>query len=158
TKQLARGGVGAEKARFQVLIDVRDRRFLVEISESLLALAEHLLSAEAIEFGRSARGEDAEDEEAACFLRHRLAIEDGQVPEDCSLHVAQRDTEITLNAHSRKRSIRRKEPPGVDGMVAQTSADDVFARGAANIPSDVLHDLVVPEIRQRANGRIAEKL
>ena len=90
--------VGGDKARFEIFLDVTDRRFLEEVPVPFFTLLVLPFVAQPLQFRRRARGEDAHGEQFARLRGHRLLVEDGQVAQMFSFRVAQRHAEVTLDS------------------------------------------------------------
>ena len=97
-KQLLGRGVHARDAQRLVELDDRVHRAVDEARELLLALAHLGLGAQAPQLGGGARGEDVEQRVGARLLRHRPAVEHGQVAEDAAVDVEQRHAQVAHRA------------------------------------------------------------
>ena len=157
-EQPHRGAVGVDESRIQILVDVRDRRLLIEIAIALFAGGEHLLIAQPLELRGSPRGEDSEDEQPARLAAHRPLVEHRQVPQRLAVHPAQRHVEITFDPHLPEAGIFREFICDLVGMMTQASADDVFTGRAEQIPFEVRREVIHLPVGQRAGAHLAGKL
>jgi len=144
------GAVGAEEPRLEVLVDVGNWGFLIEIAIALPAFEEALIEAQPLQLRRRPRREDPEGEEPARLPGHRPFVEDRQVSEVLAAGVAQGHAEVALDTPLDQGPVVGELPLDAAGVVAQVALDHVLAGRAREVPLDVVGEVVADPVSQRA--------
>ena len=142
------GAVGADEARFEVFLDVGDRRFLVEIAVALLAFGQVLFKTQPRQLGHGPGREDPKDEQIPRLFRHRLRIEDAKVAEILAIGRNQRHAQVAFDPHLRQRKVGRESLGHADRIMAQTSSCHVLTRRSGQVVFEVRDDVCRPASRQ----------
>ena len=140
--------VGGDKTRFEIFLDVADRRLLEEVPIAFFALVESFFVAQPFQFRRGPSGDDAHGEQFARLRGHRLFVEDGQWPR-CS---PSRARSAARRGNSRfpipPIPCRRGTCPARRRVMAQVPAHHILAGSAGQVPLVVLGDSVLKPERQ----------
>ena len=91
--------IRAQKARIEILMDVRDRRFLEQVAIALFAFNQSLLDPQTRELRSRPSGKDPKNQQLLRFFRHRSRVEDGQMAQVLAIGRDERHAQITLDSH-----------------------------------------------------------